>query len=1374
MKNLLKPSPLSAGTSFWLVFLLINFLLPQILYAQPERGGSDAMQNWQIRFEGIGLEQGLPHKTVSALCQDSLGFIWMGTRTSLVKYDGYSFSTYRYRKPGAESGKDSEISINVTSIMEAPGGDLIVGCKRGDPLSPRLFRFHRKTEQLEPLFSEPDTIFQARIWDLRIYEGYLWIHSHRLFRLAVDKLSRSSSVEMEWLEDAFDGRGRDPGLGGRGFLDRDKQGRYWIPAVGGMYQWKPTLDSFIFNEVPKVTWKQVYPKFPPFLINMEEDINGHIMAFPRWGQGYFNFDPESGSWEAINEPNCDYYLHKIDLPRIDQVWMGLYMGNGGLNILDTKNRQVNRVDIQVNGQQFLPFAQVQSMLQDRSGSLWVGLLGGPLLRHDPIQAAFHWHQFQPNDPSSLKHDVVTGIGEDQSGDYWVATYGGGLHQWDRRTNRFKRIAADPSGKTGPIRNKLSALTVASDGKIWFGMGFNPGYLEPKTGRYQYYENPGVTMTIFEDSHRNIWLAKNGRGLAKFEPTQDEFRDIGIPRPTDSTKFSYPPMSGIMEDSRGKLWIGSHSTGIGFYRFDPITESFQAFRMPEAHHFFEDRKGFIWMGSQDGLLRYDQDSSTFKHFGREEGLLSLSIGAITEDQMGRLWMATDNGITSLDQSRTNFQHYTPSQGLANYHFKTCVYQNQEGEICFGGNQGILAFHPDSVKRNEIVPDLAFTRIDLEGKTLSIGEDDILTYHPSFTKELHLAHHQNDLTLHYAALHFKQPEKNRYQIMLQPEDKNWRDVGNLRSANYTNLKPGKYQFKVKAANADGFWNQNPITLDINIAPPWYWNIFSQFFYLLTALSLLFVLYNFQLNRRLAEAEAYRLSELDRVKTQLYTNITHEFRTPLTVILGMADQALQDPTKWFRQGLSLIKRNGERLLVLVNQLLDLDKIKAGKLVLEPVQGDIIAYLEQIVGLFQDFAKTKNIRLQFLTEIPRLDMDFDPEKLHTIVGNLLGNAMKFTSQEGVVYLKVRRHELEDARTYCQIRVVDNGMGIPDGEQALVFDRFYQVDGSATREQEGTGIGLTLVKELVQLLRGNIKLESTLGMGTTFIVELPITQNAPKSIATTVSPSLLASSLEQPGPEGIAVAEEERDEGKPQILLVEDNVDILQYLQSCLMDSYSITVAADGLKGQAMAIEQVPDLIVSDIMMPGKNGIELLQELKNDERTSHIPVILLTAKADISSKLEGLAHGADAYLVKPFHPAELEIRIRKLIDLRKQLQQYYNGTSLLQEEVPANLEKEDRFLQRVRAVVAQQMEQEGFGVAELCQALSLSRSQLHRKLKALTGKPASKVIRSIKMVKAKELLLNSNKNVTEVGYAVGYSNRSHFTQEFNAEFGRPPSYFRP
>jgi len=547
------------------------------------------------------------------------------------------------------------------------------------------------------------------------------------------------------------------------------------------------------------------------------------------------------------------------------------------------------------------------------------------------------------------------------------------------------------------------------------------------------------------------------------------------------------------------------------------------------------------------------------------------------------------------------------------------------------------------------------------------------------------------------------------------------------------------------------------------------------LFSIILLVFLFYSIRKSIEMEQVEANRLKELDEVKTKLFTNITHEFRTPLTIILGMASLVKEKPGEWLETGTEKIRNNSQNLLHLVNQMLDLSKLESGAMPLHIFQQDIILQLRYLLESFRSMALSRNIRLRFIPESDHFLMDYDADKMMHIVTNLISNALKYIQDGGSVLLTTGLLPTNESNEFL-IRIKDDGPGIPAEHLPFIFDRFYRIEGNVTQYENGSGLGLALTKELVKLMKGNISVESKPGKGTIFIVQIPVTNQAPlkemagfSDVKDKISAFLPSLKKVQEKPEVDVKDENDR----PILLVVEDSPDLVEYLSAILGNEYHLEIASNGREGLQKAMEYIPDIILSDVMMPEMDGIAMLEKLKTDQRTSHIPVVMLTAKADIASKLIGLERGADDYLAKPFNEDELHIRLKKLIELRKVLRQRYASMETLPKTDDKAIKIEDAFMLKIRSIMEAHLDNDQFGIQQLCKEIGMSRAQLYRKFKSLTDKTVNDYLINFRLFKAKEMLLNSDLNVSEVAYEVGFKNLSHFSRAFREAFGLNPSGVR-
>jgi signal transduction histidine kinase/DNA-binding response OmpR family regulator len=798
--------------------------------------------------------------------------------------------------------------------------------------------------------------------------------------------------------------------------------------------------------------------------------------------------------------------------------------------------------------------------------------------------------------------------------------------------------------------------------------------------------------------------------------------------------------------------------------------------------YEDQQGNFWIGTYShGIYLFDRDKKIpIKNITQKDRLANNQINSILEDDSGNLWIATATGLSKFDPKTRSIKNYFTSDGLeGNRYFLNSACKTSTGELLFGTSDGFIIFHPDSIKDDPFPPQVVISKVSLFNRP---GEKLTFDGFISELDELELSYNENDLRFDYVGLQFGEPAKNQYKYMLENFDDNWVDAATQRNATYTNLDAGEYIFRITASNRDGVWNEEGASIRIIILPPWWATTWAYIFYTFIIMSIIYFTWKMQLKRvsvkhefEMSKFEAKKLQEVDKMKSRFFANISHEFRTPLTLIFGPAKDVLEETNEpETKKNVGIIKRNASRLYGLVNQLLDLSKLEAGKMTLETSEQNIIPLLKGLVLSFTSLAERKKITLQLNTIEENLNVYIDKDKVEKIITNLLSNAFKFTPGGGKIEFTVEKMIKE-----AEIRIEDNGVGIPKDRIDKIFDRFYQVDGSHTRESEGTGIGLALTKELVELHKGKIKVESKEGEGTTLIVQLPLGKDhlKPEEIVekeiqeeteVAIEDTELIPEIEnRKGKTDIDVL---LDTDKPLLLIVEDNSDVRKYIISHLEEDYRIQEAVDGEDGLEQALNHIPDLIISDVMMPKMDGFELCNNLKIDEKTSHIPIIMLTAKATSKDKIDGYKTGADDYIMKPFDAAELKVRIKNLIEIRRKLQEKFSSDNFI---IPKELSSiDEEFMKRVLLVINEHISEEEFSIEEFEGEFTMSRAQIHRKLKALIGKSPSRFIRSVRLAKAKRMMAEREGNMSEIAYSVGFGSPAYFSKCFKEEYGYSPSDF--
>ncbi len=996
---------------------------------------------------------------------------------------------------------------------------------------------------------------------------------------------------------------------------------------------------------------------------------------------------------------------------------------------------------------------------------------------------------------SILTAAVSCLMEDSKDRLWVCFRALGLTIFDTIKESFIPIEGIPE-KEDTIPTYIWDIIEDNNGKLWIG-DFEKGLFYKETNDDTFEPVKRVKHKIlgktkirdlFEDSKGNIWIGTYDHGLFCLPPeNRDNMNFIHYQnRDIDSNGYYGTYINSICEDINGTIWI---TTSKGLNRFNPVSNKFEVYKQhkelfgDQIMKIFSDAKGNLWFN------QYTHQLIRFKPYEIMQNPIKI--------------FGTDDGLPFSDLSY---------RGL---------YQAKDGRIFIGGargtNNGFFSFYPDSVIENIDIPALVITDFKVRNRNYPL--DSNITE----KKNLRLKHNENFFSFEFAALDYTNPKKNQYAYYLESLENDWIYAGNRRFANYTGVPHGKYTFHVKGSNNDGYWNEKGTSISIIIqAPPWktWW---AYLLYLLFIISILNIVIRFYLRRQrllhqldLEHIEAEKLKELDTMKSRFFANVSHEFRTPLTLILGPLQNLLSKSTdSKSKQDLRMMQRNALRLQNLINQLLNLSKLESDKMKLQVKEENIVALVNGYTQSFESLAKQKKIDLIFNSDEKDIKLFVDKDKIEKILYNLISNAFKFTDEGGTIEISItplnppsrgdllladplskRSAEFPPFRgdgRGVQIKISDTGRGIPPEKLEHIFDRFYQADDSYTKDQEGTGIGLALTKELVEIHHGKITVESEIGKGTTFYIFLPKGKGHLKKdeIVDKTAIPVKREELPEPIPElefsesdltkedHLSQDKIDGKEDKPYLLIVDDNADLRAYMRGCLDKDHYIFEAKDGIEGFNMATEKVPDLIISDVMMPKMDGYKLCKKLKTDERTSHIPVVLLTARASTESRIEGLETGADDFITKPFDTEELLIRIKNLIDQRRKLQERFMknaakiGYKELMELPESGINSMDqKFMQKAINIVQEHLSDEAFNVKAFGSKMNMSRMQIHRKLVALTGQPANIFIRTLRLNKAAELLAIKSGNVTEVAYEVGFNNLSYFARCFREQFGLSPSEF--
>lgn len=909
------------------------------------------------------------------------------------------------------------------------------------------------------------------------------------------------------------------------------------------------------------------------------------------------------------------------------------------------------------------------------------------------------------------------------------------------------------------------------------------YQDPKKRSYIVpFENP-ITHTL--------WLGTN-KGLAYLDKTTQQIVSYDLPIPGDNLQIRH------FHWNKKGMWL---ITNNGILRFDAEKDTFlkhytEADGLPHYNfnHLHEDAAGVFWLASKGGgLIRWEVEENKFKQFTQEDGLSNNVLYAVYEDDYNNLWLPSNYGLMQFSKQTTSAKLYLPQNGIPHEEFNTYAHhQTADGTLYFGGLNGVIGFHPKHILENntQYEQPLQLTEAMVLERKENRFKDITRTYLNNQSIELHPSY--QTLNLEFSYLDYESTDNNQYAYRIEGYQDQWIYTMENKISIFK-IPYGDYTIKVKARGASGAWTKQELSIPLMVKTSFYrqsWFLFSIISLAIFCIATFIKRREINLKReqkRLEQeikrratliAQAEEIKELDEAKTRFFANITHEFRTPLTLVISPLQQMLKSPTGQIAPNrLKSVLKNAQQLLWLINQLLDISKVESGEAKVVINRGDLVGITQDIIQGFQELAKQKNQDLVLTTWQPEWETYFDKDKWNKIIYNIVFNAIKFTPVNGAIQISLTKQTKQNASWIC-LKIKDTGIGIAEDQLSKVFNRFYQTDNSSTRSQDGSGIGLALVKELVELQDGEIWVTSKVNQGTTFDIHIPIPSvkgsQAKEVKKTALTPKLPIVHSFEPQE---ALLDEVVTTNKEalKILIIEDNREMLEYITSCLdHNKYSIYKASNGEEGIKKAQALIPDLIISDIMMPIKDGFEVTTMTRRHIATSHIPIILLTAKATLNSKLKGLERGADAYLVKPFHPEELVLRIQKLIELRQLLQERYQHSDLVKEVVQEkeviSFPEEDKFILNVKQIITDNLENNKLNGETIAQQIGISRMQLHRKLKALTNLTTSKIIQHIRLETAYKLIEEQELNISEISYRTGFSNPNHFSRVFKQKYGTAPS----
>lgn len=1317
-------------------------------------------------FESISIEKGLSSRTVYCITQDKSGFLWFGTDDGLNRYDGYSFKVFK--KNPTESSSISNSFINCS--FRTRDNTLWFGTNKG------LNSYNPINETFSTPKPENDIHDELATQRIRvIYEdrgGNLWVGTQN----GLFKYDRSTNQMESFLfqqqQNIFHNIIRS--------IYEDVDGMLWIGTFDGLFRLNPHTKAYQHFIVKKHPSSDEMPNNLIMYIHGCREEDNFLWLGTETGLCKFNKD--DGSFEVFSSDDKKSGLSNSAIKNIvqlspDQLLLGT---DGGLNLFNTNTKK--STGFIHNKQSNLSICDnvIWSIYKDASGIIWFGTSNG-ISKTNTRRKKFNINTLADN-----QHEIiVNSLATDEKKQVWLASYNG-IFCMNPAKNQTKQYLLDANSTTSKYSKKIY---IDRQGNVWAGTNNGLLYWDKRSNslkKITIKESLLLLKYIFditEDEEGNIWTNVNN-GLCRITPklnvngylTDFSYEVISINDHISHNQNN--EISCLHGDSNQKIWFGITNEGLFNYdskrkkvtrfRFDPHNKN--SINSNSIINIFSDSHNTVYIITDRGLCRYNALHNNFSEISLDS-YYRYSLHNGIADQQNNLWLSSFQNLLYYDVKKNKTISFDFSHELRNKGFvSNSIFMNNAGMIFVGSYDRYVSFNPaeiissiaDSVVKPAMIT--AVKVFDNDIKWIKSSENN----RDEQTEEVVLNYNQNFIKIHFSLLEFSAPTSNKYSYMLEGVDKNWNTTSGMQNfASYSNLEPGDYTFFLRGSNPDGFRSNEVTKMRIIINPPWWKSWWAYTGYALLVMILLFYILRIVRSRiKLAQqlkeekTEREKTEEINAIKLRFFTNISHEFRTPLTLILGPIETLMEHITEpKFQEQFGIMKSNAERLLRLINQIMDFRKIENKKMDLSPTSMDLVSYVKSIYNMFKDHAIKRNIEYVFDSSCSQCIMSFDHDKIEKVMFNLLSNAFKFTSDMGCITVSLDRKSKKEGEEFIEISVSDNGIGVNEDEKELIFERFHQSKKKSIEEVQGTGIGLTLCKEFVELHNGKIYVKNNNEQGSVFVVLLPIVNevfNLPEDEITS-----------EEYKSGVVEVE------KKKVLIVEDNVEMRTYLRKNLEDIYEISEATDGNEGLSSIQQSMPDIIVSDLMMPNMNGLEFCNKIKSNMVTSHIPFIILTAKVNEEATYEGFSYGADDYITKPFSMKLLQIRIAKLIEKNLKLQEHFKLIMLSEPQNVAIESSNEKFIYMLVNAIDDNIDNFDLNIEHLCQKMHITHQQMYRKLKALTGQTVNEFIRSVRLKRAAQLLSESDMNISEIMYSVGFSNRSYFSKCFAEEYGLSPKEYR-
>ena len=1397
-------------------FLIIPFLL--MFFLETSFAQQNKFQISNTKFEHITNSDGLMHNSIRFSFQDSRGYMWFGTNNGLYKYNGYEFKIYNNEL----GNKYSLIGNRITSISEDSSGKVWIGTNKG------LCTYNRDSDSfVRDLYnSEISSYFNFHNFINTIFIDTLdniWLgtpqglynlkKSSKGFKLSVFKTSNQvdglASNYISCITQYKEGLliGTPNGLNKLEFSDDDQVKitriknnvigsvnikslfvdsdlSIWVGTLNGLHKIETSIEN-TFNVYTNYL-AEIENSFANNSINTIHQVDSSTIWIGTLNSGIFELNKDENVVKIYQQnPRNIYNLKSNDINNIFKddfgvVWVST--NRGGVSKLNLNKNKIDHFKNNDFNSNSLSGNLINTIFEDSNQNVWIGTFktGLNLLMNNSKEKEFiHFNK------ADVGSNNIHAICEDNYGNIWLGSKSDGITQVQVQKGKISKTARFTKENTNNalMVNNVTIMYKDKRGDIWMGGGPNSGLIRltpnkefgklPQITQFQKLKENTNSLTsnyvfsIYEDSQNVLWVGLNGSGLVKI--IRDENNN-----PIHYTRImgreEYPSglnnnqIFAIHEDNYQNIWIATFGGGLNKILKEEINK-----KHPK-------------------IIKYKQ----------ENGLPSNEIYGILEDKNQNLWISSNSGISKYDIENKTFTNLGLKDGLQALNFRKGAYfKGRNGMMYFGGINGFNSFNPNSFVKNEVPPKVELTGFKLFNNEVGVGEKilgkAVLNKNISETNEIVLKHGHNSFSFEFSAMHYASPNQNNYMYMLDGFDKDWISTSSKRRfVTYANLDSKDYVFKVIASNSDNVWNSNARELKLKVLPA-LWK--TWWAYTILILFTIFLMWLFRRNilvraeyrnsLKIEKLEKNKIKVLNKMKLEFFTNISHEFKTPLTLILGPLQNLLKMEIvdSKLKESLLIMDRNANYLFRLINQLMDFRKAETNQLKVITSKGNLVDFCEEVVLSFNVLANEKHLNLSFESSESELIVYFDWDKMDKILNNLISNSIKYTPDSGNIKVSLsfinngisKRSNVLDVRSEIEIIVEDTGVGIPKNQISKVFKRFYQVEDSNKSNSFGSGVGLALTKKLIDLLQGHIKVKSNHNEGSQFTVRFPVitSKNDLMREAEISSEEVIFSESGLVINENIHKEIGDSIKTLPSLLIVEDNPDMQTFLKSSLEGSYKILQAYDGVQGLKIALENIPNIIISDVMMPNMDGIQFCNEIKQNEITNHIPIILLSARASIDHKIEGLKVGADVYIPKPFDMRLLKIKTQKLLEEREFLIEKFASKRITLDSQKIGINHTEKaFLEKAEKVIENNLTNSEFVVEDLGRALSFSRMQLYRKFKSVRGLSANEFIREYRIKKAALLLRETDLNVSEILYTIGFTNRSYFSKCFKKTFDMSPKEY--